>query len=377
MAIKAKPTFSLKDQLFNADSVRKLADRLATAHADFDGRAYANDVVARFPQLELKQRIDWMVTTLESHLPAEFGEAREILLRALPEPLDPDKTDDDFGEFIWVVPGEYVARHGCTPEYRDESLDFLREATKRFSSEGAIRPFLREFPDETLAFVKDCAVDDNYHVRRLASEGIRPFLPWAERVVLDTADIIGVLDTLHADHTRYVTRSVANNLNDVSKIDPDVVVDTLGRWRKLERQEAQELGWMTRHALRTLAKTEHSPTLKLLGYATKPKIRINDIETSDRVRLGEAFTWQCTLTSLAAQKLKIGLRLHFLKANGGHSTKVFAIADKALGKGESIEIRKAQAFKPITTRTLYPGIHYAELLVNGKPLEKRSFEFMG
>ena len=97
----------------------------------------------------------------------------------MPEPLDPTRTDGDFGEFIWVVPGEYVARYGCAREHLDVALAFLRESTQRFSAENAIRPFLAAFPDETLAFVRACSGDANYHVRRLASEGTRPFLPWA------------------------------------------------------------------------------------------------------------------------------------------------------------------------------------------------------
>ena len=118
-----------------------------------------------------------MVDKLATHLPDEFPEALAILERALPEPLDPHKTDDDFGTFIWIVPGEYVARFGCSEPHLQASLSFLHEATKRCSSESAIRSFLNAFPEQTLDFVRACARDEHYHVRRLASEGIRPLLP--------------------------------------------------------------------------------------------------------------------------------------------------------------------------------------------------------
>ena len=270
MAIKAATKFSLNDQLFNKDSLGKLTKALGEADSQFNCLEFSRDVLARFPELGLKQRIAWIVSVLDRYLPDEFPAARDILLRALPEPLDPEKSDDDFGEFIWVVPGEYVAKHGRSAVHLDSSLDFLGQATKRFSSEAAIRPFLCDFPDQTMAFVRQWSTDSNYHVRRLACEGIRPFLPWAQRVLLPNPTILGVLDTLHADPTRYVTRSVANTLNDLSKIDPDVVIDALRRWQNLDLQDAAELGWITRHALRTLSKTDHKASLELLGYATAP-----------------------------------------------------------------------------------------------------------
>ena len=376
MSIKAEPSFSLKDQFFNAESIGTLATALREAYPDFRQKPFERHVLKQFPGLELKDRIRCIVDTLGDYLPNDFPAARTILLDALPSPLDPDKTDDDFGKFIWIVPGEYVAKHGCTADHLELSLDFLREATKRFSSEGAIRPFLRDFPDETMAFVRECSVDDNYHVRRLASEGIRPYLPWAERVVLPPDEVISVLEALHGDTTRYVTRSVANAMNDISKIDGDLVVGTLKRWRRQKRQRDAELTWMTRHALRTLLKDSHPGTLELLGYASAPKYRVSGLQTTEHVKVGGEFHWRCTLTSLAEQKLKILLRIHFLKANGRHSSKVFAVKDGSFEKGSSIEIVKRQAFKPITTRVLYPGTHYAELEVNGVARRKCRFELV-
>lgn len=175
MSIKAETSFSLADQLFNASSVTRLAERVAKVDKSFKSTVFAKSALARFPQLALKARIDWLVTCLGEHLPTDFVAATKVLRQALPEPLDPTRTDDDFGHFIWVVPGEYVARHGCTDAHLHGSLDFLREATKRFSSENAVRPFLQQFPIQTMSFLQGCIEDDNYHVRRWVSEGTRPF----------------------------------------------------------------------------------------------------------------------------------------------------------------------------------------------------------
>lgn len=372
--IKAETSFSLKDQLFNADTVAQLSRGLRHASRSFNSRAFEAEVLAPFAQMELKERINWIVSVLENHLPEDFGKTVQILQKALPAPLDADKTDDDFGHFIWVAPGEYVARHGCTEQHLSTSLAFLREATKRFSSEAAIRPFLREYPEPTLAFIQNCSQDQNYHVRRLASEGIRPLLPWAPRANVPVDRIIGVLDHLYQDPTRYVVRSVANTLNDITKTDAQLVVDTLQRWQKQQPGNAAEFDWLRRHALRTLLKADHPAALALLGYTAKPGFSITHLDTSRTVKVGEAFQWCCRFTSNRKQKLKLNLRIHFLKANGSHSVKVFAVKDSQFKKGETLQINKQQSFKPMTTRTLYPGTHFAELSINGLVHAKQAFE---
>lgn len=377
MSIKrTKPLFSLADQLFNRQTVRKLSEGIASSDEGFDSRKFEREVLREFPALELKARISCLVDALESHLPGDFDRALAILTSSLPEPLDPGKTDDDFGEYIWVVPSEYVARHGCTPDRLHRSHRFLQKATMRFSAEAAIRPFLKSFPEKTLDFVHECAAHENYHVRRLASEGIRPYLPWAEQVVLPLQDIVSVLNRLHADSTRYVTRSVANTLNDLSKDHPGAVIDILKSWSETGLQETGELLWMTRHALRTLVKSGHADALEFLGYPAKPKFTVSDIEVAGTVAVGSSVRWRCLLASKIDQKLKIALRVHFLKADGTHSNKVFAVKDTAMLKGERLSIDKAISFKPISTRTLYPGVHHVELVVNGVARGKRSFRLV-
>lgn len=375
MAIKAEPTFSLADHLFNAESVRALADALAKSWRGFDKAAFTRTSLAAFPELELKERIRHMVDRLDDQLPDDFDRAVDVLESALPPPLDPNLTDDDFGHFIWSVPADWVAQNGCTDERLDRSLAFLKEATMRFTAENAIRPFLARYPEGTMRFIRRCATDSNYHVRRLASEGIRPYLPWAQRVRLPVDSIIEVMNSLHADPTRYVTRSVANTMNDLSRENPKLVIDTLEQWRRSARQAPDELNWMTRHALRTLVKTNNRQALELLGFPSTPRFSLRGISVSKSVAIGDALHWQGTLESKARQRLKIALRVHFLRASGDHSVKVFAVKEVETGR-ESLVINKKIWFKPITTRTLYPGTHHVELVVNGKLRGKRSFELV-
>jgi 3-methyladenine DNA glycosylase AlkC len=376
MSIKAESTFSLKDELFNPGTLGMLSSNVAAAFPDFRRKSFQRKVLDRFAELELKARIDWMAQCLNEYLPDNTSEAREILLAALPEPLDPDLQDDDFGQFIWVVPGECIALSHCNDQNFSAGLDFLRESTKRFSAEYAIRPFLLQFPEAGMAFVREAAVDDNYHVRRLASEGIRPFLPWARRVNLPPEQIISVLDMLHADPTRYVTRSVANTLNDISKIDPNMVMRTLQNWQLQARQGADELDWMTRHSLRTLLKAGNSDALTLTGYPANPEFSVHGVQVSKRVVLGESLIWSAVLRSKKRQKLKIALRVHFLKANGTYGVKVFALKDVQVGAEDEIELVKKLPFKPLTTRVLYAGEHRVELSVNGCISELTSFELV-
>ena len=371
--VKADKTFSLKDRLFNATTVDLLCAGLLQADPDFPASKFRNQVLAQFPDLELKACIECMAAALVPCLPTDYGRAAQVLMAALPAPLDPTRTDDDFGDFIWAVPSEYAAREGCTEERLAVSLQLLRATTARFSAEFAIRPFLKAFEDETYAFLSDCARDDNYHVRRLASEGIRPFLPWGLRIDMAPERVIEMLDVLHADNTRFVTRSVANNLNDLSKIRPDLVLAALKRWRKTKHQSAAELEWLTRHALRGLVKADNADALALLGYPTKPEFKVAAVKCAKRVMVGEPLDWSARLTSGATQKLKIVLRVHYLKSNGQHAPKVFALKDCAAKKGEVFELQKRLPFKAMTTRALYPGEHYIEVVVNGVARSKRSF----
>lgn len=376
LKLKADKTFSLKDRLFNENTVDLLCAGLKDAWPKFREKSFRKKVLSAFPELELKACIECMAETLVDYLPADYPAAVAVLEAALPPPLDPTRTDDDFGQFIWAVPSEFAAREGCSAEHLTVSLNFLRAVTQRFSAEFAIRPFLKVFPEQTYKFLQDCALDDNYHVRRLASEGIRPLLPWGLRIGLANEQVISMLDVLYADPTRFVTRSVANTLNDVSKSQPELVLATLKRWKNAKQQEAAELDWMTRHALRGLVKANHAGALELLGYPTKPAFKIAAVRCADEVKLGDQLEWAARLTSNAAQKLKVVLRVHFLKSNGSHATKVFALKDMTVKKGEIVELSKRLPFKAMTTRALYPGEHHIEVVVNGVARSKRTFELL-
>jgi 3-methyladenine DNA glycosylase AlkC len=257
----------LKDQLFTREKVQLIASEIQRVHPAFRAHEFVAAAVARFPELELKARIDWIATCLEGHLPSDLRPAVGVLLRSLPAPVDPSLSDGDFGDFIYAPYATYVARHGCTADDLDFSLAALREITTRFSAEFAIRPFLNVFPGRVLATLQVWTEDEHYHVRRLCSEGTRPRLPWAGSLMLPYHVGIPLLDRLFADPTRYVTRSVANHVNDISRKDPQLALDTLERWRSLGHQQPREMGYLIRHAARTLVRADHPRALDLVNSA--------------------------------------------------------------------------------------------------------------
>ena len=256
--------FSLKDELFNEGKVRYLAGLFG---GTIDGARFVDEVMAKLPALELKARISHISEVLAGHLPDDFAEAAAVVEAALPAPLDPSLRDDDFGDFIFSPLGAYVAANGL--DELEVALPLLKEITKRFSVEFDLRHFINAHPKAVMAALGRWAEDENYHVRRLVSEGTRPVLPWGVKVGLTLDAPIGLLDRLYYDKTRFVTRSVANHLNDITKKDPDLVLDTLARWRDEGRQVAAELDWLERHALRTLVKKGHVGALERLGYAAR------------------------------------------------------------------------------------------------------------
>ncbi len=365
--------FSLKDHLFNPDSVARLAAEFAGALPFFDADRFQADALSGFAERELMARLDWMADCLESQLAADFPTMADQLTAALPPPLDPGLKDDDFGHFIHALPGILAVRHGLE-HHRDRALDLLYQATQRFSMEFYIRPFLNRWPDQTLARLAVWARDENYHVRRLVSEGSRPKLPWAKAVRLSTDQTVPLLDALHADDARFVTRSVANHLNDISKADPDLVIDLLRRWDRAGRQDAREMGWMTRHALRTLVKQGHAPALALLGYRGDVDVQAKLTFARSDLAIGEVLEMTCTLQAAVSLPVMVDYRIIFARPGGKTGEKVFKLKVAQIAQDKPLTLVKKHRLKgDATTFKLYPGPHQIILQVNGVDVAQAAF----
>ena len=367
--------FSLKDELFNEEKVHKIASEIKEVFKKFKQEEFELEVVNCFPLLELKERIYHIRDRLNKHLPSDFIEAKNILLDALPPELDPLLNDNDFGDFIYAPYSDFIATFGCRQEYLTLSLLALAEMTKRFSVEFSIRDFINKFPKETLSMLEDCSLSNNYHQRRLASEGIRPKLPWGKKITLEYTIPIKLLNNLYFDKTRFVTRSVANHLNDISKIDASLVIATLKRWKASNKQDEQEMNFIIAHALRTLVKNGNIEALSLLGYKENPLVKIEDFKISKKkIRVGESLEFSFMLTAQEKENLMIDYVIFFQTKAGKQRAKVHKLKKIVLNKAEKLEINKKHLFKAnMTTRTFYAGEHKIVLQINGKMHKEASF----
>lgn len=367
--------------LLGPDLVMDLADNLSRVCSEFNRQGFIDSVNEQLNELELKQRSDLICEQLSVFLPGSFPDAANVLLSALGSELDGESIEgvtENTGVSGWAIMpmADYVARNG--QDHFELSMQLLKEMTKRFSSEFAIRPFLDAKPVETLAYIQDWATDENEHVRRLASEGSRPRLPWGMRLqkfVQDPQPILPVLEQLKDDPSEYVRRSVANNLNDISKDHPDLVADIARDWMHNASDERKKL---VRHACRTLVKIGHKGTLEALGYG-KANLSSCSLDLSDsKLVFGGSIELKATLQSASetSQPLMIDYLVHHQKANGTTSEKVFKWKVAELKAGKTLTIKKKHSIKPITTRVYYPGIHKVELQVNGKVEAEAEFELI-
>lgn len=365
--------FSLKDHLFNREKVTYLASLIKSAYPKFEDKKFIKKTVEKFPELELKQRIDWIEQKIEEFLPFEYEKTLEIILNALPDELDPNKTDDDFGDFILAPFQVFIVKNGLSKKHLKKSLRALGECTKRFTVEGGIRYFINAFPDETISQIKKWSTSKNYHQRRLASEGIRPTLPWHINIDFDYREGIDILYMLFADKTRYVTRSVANHMNDISKIDSKLVLKTLALWKISQKQNEKEMDFIIRHSLRTLLKQGNKQALAMLGYKKPAQISVKFGKISKTVKLGEKLEFNFNIKSHADQKLMISYYVYFLNKKNEFIPKIFQIKKCDVRKGDILELSKKHMLKIMSTKKLYPGKQAIQIIVNGLAVTDKIF----
>jgi 3-methyladenine DNA glycosylase AlkC len=368
-------------ELFNRPLVLDLAAHIKRRWKDFDDKAFVAAALKDFKDLEMKARANQIATALGAYLPRDVPRALKLLtstLRPLDKSGDPVKDPKKglAGMVIWPM-GDYVARHGILNA--SESLAALREFTIRSTAEFAIRPFLARDQKKTLAVMKAWAKDKNHHVRRLASEGSRPRLPWGLRLkafVADPKPILPILEVLRDDPSDYVRRSVANSLNDIAKDHPEMVAGIAAKWMKGASKERKRL---VRHACRSLIKSGHESTLTALGFSSKPDVALKAFTLdTPKVKFGThaAFTVELSSTGKAPQNIVLDYVVHHQKKNGETTPKVFKWKTLTLKPGDTVRLERRHALKAITTRVYYPGRHRVDLTVNGQVLAGGDFELV-
>ncbi len=351
----------LKNRL-NEAYVSGLAKTLKGAWADFPQHDFRQSVLDEdWEARELKQRMRHITQCLKIHLPEDYREALVILLKAAPR----------FSGFEAMFFPEFVELYG-----RDDwevSLPALADLTRYSSSEFAVRPFIKQDPKRMMAEMLRWAGDENYHVRRLASEGCRPRLPWAMALPAfkkNPSPILPILEKLKNDEEEYVRRSVANNLNDISKDHPERVLQIATDWLK----EDPSCRRLVKHACRTLLKAGDAQALALFGFGLPAGVSAGDLVIEPNlIAIGEKLSFRFKVKISKACRLRLEYGVSYLKSNGTHSRKIFKISEKDWQPGEKVVVR-GHAFKDLTTRKHYPGKHFLDIVINGKTLEQAEFQ---
>ncbi len=363
-------------QFFDEPLVRSIAHDLRGAHPAFPERAFVDDAVAGLDQLELLERGRHIAAALARHLPPAYPEAIDVLLRSLgPEHATDELVGGGMAPFRYLPHVIFVAERGL--DHFDLSMRAQHQLTRRFSAEFSIRPFLAREPERTLAVLRGWARDPNPHVRRQVSEGTRLRLPWAGRVGwLDrNADrVLELLELLKDDPATLVRRSVANNLNDLGKVHPGLLVATCAAWLEGASGERRALA---EHALRSAVKRGEPGALALLGYGAAASVAIEEVRLQPRrVGIGRRVSVRFLLrsTARAPQHLLVDLAVHFVKASGATAPKVFKLKRLSLPPGGKVELEASISLAVHTTRTPRPGLHAVDVVVNGVARRAGAFE---
>jgi 3-methyladenine DNA glycosylase AlkC len=361
---------------FSHEVITQIGAIFSRADRAFDEGEYQRIACSNLETLELKGRVLQIMDALDATLPADFDAFADRVLASLHASEDTSSEGISFdgsgvcGFAAWPVT-DLVTRRGI--DVPEKALPVLKEATKRFTAEFAIRRFLIEHQNYTLSVLNGWVEDPNRHVRRLVSEGTRPRLPWGLRLqdfVVDPAPIMPFLEALRDDREDYVRRSVANSINDIAKDHPDRVGKLAGHWLKGASAERERL---VRHACRTLIKAGHKETLKAFGYIGEGAVDCTLRLSTPVVAYGDSLEFEIELSGeFEGRAVMLDYAIHFVKANGGRAPKVFKWKDVA-SAGRTLAASKRHAIKPITTRRYYPGEHLVEIWVNGVSVASAPF----
>ncbi|MEP6971747.1 MAG: DNA alkylation repair protein [Betaproteobacteria bacterium] len=362
----------MKNQ-FGADVPDIIATMIRAVHPAFPLKAFVDDCLAGLEKRELLPRGRHVADMMNRYLPPNFSDAVAILLAAAEQPIA-RQIAAGTGGFLFMPHLYFVAQYGLA--HFEASMRAQHALTQRFTAEFAIRPFLQHRQRETLQRLSEWTQDPSAHVRRLVSEGTRPRLPWAPRLPDFQADpqpVLQLLEQLRDDPSLYVRRSVANNLNDIGKDHPDMLMDTARRWLL---GAAAEREWIVRHALRWAVKQGNPAALQTLGYGAKARIAIESVEIKPlQAHIGDAVSIAFVVRNndAQAQDLLVDLQVFFVKANGTGSAKVFKLRSLQLEGHDAVRLRKTIALTDMTTRKHYPGMHRVEALVNGRAMPLGQF----
>ena len=347
--------------LYSKEFIEKLSNKLLSIYSDFKKENFINSIFDNtWQDLELKARMRHIALILHKYLPLIYKKQLEIL----------KKVKEDFSGLEAMVFQDFVEVFGL--DDFDESMKALEVFTINSSSEFAIRQFILKYEDKTMNQMKLWAKSKNEHIRRLASEGCRPRLPWAialPKFKQNPTKVLEIIELLKNDKCLYVQKSVANNLNDISKDNPQLVIDFV----KQNIGKTKELDWICKHACRTLLKKGDKEVLDLFNFDKSHHINLTNFCYDKNIFLNEDFNFSFEINSHELiGNIRVEYIIYYLKSNNNHNKKVFMISQNSIESTKK-RFQKKQSFKNMTTRKHYIGTHFIGILINGVEVLKEEF----
>jgi 3-methyladenine DNA glycosylase AlkC len=359
----------IKD-IYSPDFFRRFAGVAAPVLPSFHSKTFTRMIFTdAFARMEWKERMLHTTTVFHHFMPPVFKEAAPLLLK-LTDALTKAGWGEDNLAFVFLP--EYVATYGLNDFKR--AVPLLERITQFVSCEFAVRPFLLQYGPDMMRAMHQWSLHKNEKVRRLASEGSRPRLPWALAIPAlkkDPSPVLPLLENLKNDPSAWVRKSVANHLNDIAKDHPQVVLDIARKWKGTSK----ETDAIIKHGCRTLLKQGHPEILSFYGLKSR-HLRLSGFRVqTPQVAVGQALEFSLTITNTHRQKQPVRLEygIYYRKANGSLYRKVFKISERDYQPGEAITVNKKHSFKPITTRVFYAGAHQVSVIINGTEMANASF----
>lgn len=353
--------------LYSKEYVELLSAEISKVYPAFPVKQFHKIVFDKeWPMRELKQRMRHITECLKKVLPENYSSALNILMK-----VRPHMSGLKYISFANICFADFVELYGL--DNYALSIPALELFTIGSSSEFAVRPFIIKYPDLMMKQMLTWAHHPHEHVRRLASEGCRPRLPWAMGLTefkKDPSLILPILEALKNDTSEYVRRSVANNLNDIAKDHPELVLKLARQWKG----QSAETDRLIKHGCRTLLKRGHTKALEHFGLRKTAGVKVQKLTlVKSSVKIGQKFDFTFSIFTPKTQKLRVEYTIDFLTAGGNISKKIFKIAEKIFISKRPYSFSKYYSFRDLTIRKHIAGKHTLAVIVNGCILAKKNF----
>ncbi len=359
----------MKDKFYNYDSLHDLASRIRAVYPSFQENDFISDIMNEtWDALELKARMRQITVNLGRYLPTDYKQAIGVINQVI------DGYPAGHNDYALIFFPDFVEVYGQDECHWDLSISAIEKYTPLSTAEFAVRPFIIKHEARMMKQMAVWATHDNEHIRRLASEGCRPALPWGQALTSfkkDPLPILVILEQLKTDPSLYVRKSVANNLNDISKTHPDLVTKIARDWYGKHAYT----DWIVKHGCRTLLKKGNQEVMDIFGYHDTGSVDITDFAlTTTSIARGENMIFSFAVSAKETTKVRLEYGIDYVKANGNYSRKIFQISEILLKANQKKTYTKSHSFRDLSSRTHYPGSHSITLIVNGVACGRLDFE---